>query len=327
MATDKPAPTEYDPPWKEAIELYFLEFMAFFFADAFRQIDWSRGYTFLDKELQQVVRDAETGSRRVDKLVRVYLLTGGEIWMLIHIEVQNEPEAGFAQRMYIYNYRIFDKYSHPVASFAVLTDDSLTWRPDQFRYETLGCEVSLRFPVTKLLDYGKDWASLETNNNPFAVVVMAHLQTRATRHNHQARFDAKLTLCRMLFKRGYAKKDVLELLRFIDWLMVLPVELTEPFKEAVEQLDPEGKMRYVSTFEQLGMEKGLEKGLEKGIRESLFNVLEARFGEVTEEVAAAIESTHDIDYLKRWQRLAITVESLSVFAQHLANERPLITNN
>jgi hypothetical protein len=31
-------------------------------------IDWSRGVAALDQELQEVVRDAKTGKRRVDKL-------------------------------------------------------------------------------------------------------------------------------------------------------------------------------------------------------------------------------------------------------------------
>ena len=51
---------EYDAPWKEAIELYFHEFMHFFFPTLAPQIDWQHPYEFLDKELQQIVRDAES---------------------------------------------------------------------------------------------------------------------------------------------------------------------------------------------------------------------------------------------------------------------------
>src|ERR687885_466022 len=69
--------TEYDTPWKDALESYFEEFIAFFFPQAHRDIDWTQGYEFLDKELQQVVRDAELGKRLVDKLVKIYR-TGGE---------------------------------------------------------------------------------------------------------------------------------------------------------------------------------------------------------------------------------------------------------
>ena len=51
---------DYDSPWKEIMEVYFNDFMAFFFPDIAEEVDWDRGYTFLDKELQQVVRDAES---------------------------------------------------------------------------------------------------------------------------------------------------------------------------------------------------------------------------------------------------------------------------
>ncbi|WP_287042364.1 hypothetical protein [Desulfonatronospira sp. MSAO_Bac3] len=58
---------EYDSPWKVALERYFPEFMEFYFPGIFADIDWSSGYDFLDKELQQVTKDAELGRRYVDK--------------------------------------------------------------------------------------------------------------------------------------------------------------------------------------------------------------------------------------------------------------------
>ena len=62
---------DYDSPWKKILEAYFQEFMVFFFPAAAEEIDWSRGYAFLDKELQQIVHDAELGKRLADKLVQV----------------------------------------------------------------------------------------------------------------------------------------------------------------------------------------------------------------------------------------------------------------
>jgi len=35
----------------------------------------------------------------------------------------------------------------------------------------------------------------------------------------------KLRLIRRLYERGYARQDVLELLRFIDWVLTLPAGL------------------------------------------------------------------------------------------------------
>jgi hypothetical protein len=115
--------TDYDSPWKDILEQYFPQFMAFFVPQAQAEIDWSKSYTFLDKELQQVIREAETGTRRVDKLVKVYLLNGVETWLLIHIEIQGQREEGFPERMYIYNYRLFDLHGRQVISLALLTDE------------------------------------------------------------------------------------------------------------------------------------------------------------------------------------------------------------
>lgn len=66
----------FDAPWKEILEQYLQDFMAFFFPQINAAIDWDRGYTFLDKELQQIVREAEIGRRLVDKLVQVWRLDG-----------------------------------------------------------------------------------------------------------------------------------------------------------------------------------------------------------------------------------------------------------
>ena len=101
--------TEFDTPWKDVLEAYFSDFIAFFFPQAYREIDWSRGFEFLDKELQQVVKDASLGKRLVDKLVKIYRTGGEQAWVLIHIEVQSQQSTDFAERMFVYNYRIYDR--------------------------------------------------------------------------------------------------------------------------------------------------------------------------------------------------------------------------
>jgi hypothetical protein len=42
---------DYDSPWKEILERYLPEFMAFFYPAIYAEVDWSRGYEFLDQEL------------------------------------------------------------------------------------------------------------------------------------------------------------------------------------------------------------------------------------------------------------------------------------
>ena len=148
---------DYDSPWKEALEYYFPAFCAFYFPLAYAGIDWERGYELLDKELQQVVRDAEIGRRYADKLMKVWRRDGAETWVLAHVEVQGQYEADFAQRMFQYYSRLTDRYQRPVASLVVLTDQRPLWRPSRYRQTLWGCELRLRYPIVKLLDYrGRD---------------------------------------------------------------------------------------------------------------------------------------------------------------------------
>src|SRR5882724_1569247 len=101
---------DYDSPWKEALRLYLRSFMRLCFSAVERVIDWSREPQFLDKELQQITRDAESGKQYVDMLVKVWLLNGLEEWILLHLEVQHRADPHFAERLFRYFYRIFDVY-------------------------------------------------------------------------------------------------------------------------------------------------------------------------------------------------------------------------
>ena len=96
-------PDDYDSPWKEIIEQYFTEFIDFFFPKAYKDIDWKKGYEFLDKELRQITKDAEIGRKHVDKPVRVWLRSGDDAWVLIHADIQSRYEEDFSKRMYVYN--------------------------------------------------------------------------------------------------------------------------------------------------------------------------------------------------------------------------------
>ena len=137
----------------------------------------------LDKELQPIVRRASHGRRYVDKLVKVWLKSGEEKWLLIHIEVQGSKEADFPVRMYVYNHRIFDRHGRETVSLAILADDDPRWRPDRYETARWGFRSLTEFPVVKLLDYAAKWQELEADPNPFAVVVLAQLKALETRRS------------------------------------------------------------------------------------------------------------------------------------------------
>ncbi|MBA4466318.1 hypothetical protein FHK98_12570, partial [Cylindrospermopsis raciborskii CS-506_A] len=51
----------------------------------------------------------------------------------------------------------------------------------------------------KLLSYEEKWSELEESNNPFAIVVMAHLKTKATKGKPEEREKWKWILIRGLY--------------------------------------------------------------------------------------------------------------------------------
>ena len=75
-------------PLERSPRLLLRGFLQLFFPEAHADIDWDRPCESLDKELQQIAPEAEIGRRYVDKLVKVWLKSGEEQWVLIHVEVQ-----------------------------------------------------------------------------------------------------------------------------------------------------------------------------------------------------------------------------------------------
>jgi hypothetical protein len=282
--------TDYDGAWKEALDRFFEACVAFFFPLVHADIDWSRAYETLDKELQKVVRQAKQGRRYVDKLVKVWLKSGEEAWLLIHVEVQTWKEADFPRRMHVYNYRLFDRYGHEVISLAILADDDPNWRPTQYSYGRWGFRTGTEFPIAKLLDYGQHWQALEASPNPFATVVMAHLKTLETREAPADRQAWKLRLVKGLYDRGLNPEDVVELVRCIDWLMDLPPALDKLFWDEVFQYQEEKRMPHMLSIERIARQETFVTGIAA--------CLEVKFGEEGLKLLPEIRDIQDLEVLQ-----------------------------
>jgi hypothetical protein len=304
---------DYDTPWKNALTRYFPEFMAFYFPEACRDIDWTVPWNFLEQELAQVVRDAELGSRRVDKLVRVVKRGGAEEWVLVHVDVQGKYDRKFAERIFIYNYRIYDRYRRPVASLAVLADGNRKWRPSHFSYSLLGCEMRILFPAVKLTDYSLQLDELLIAHNVFALVTAAHLLTQQTRGQQVKRYEAKRRLARLLYVRSWSKQQIIDLFSVIDWLMQIPAQLQKQLWHELRELEKDREMPYMNMFEKFGREQGLEEGRKEGRKAALSEILEVqlekRFGDLPPHVRDRLQQAEAVDLLA-WAAALVDAPSL-----------------
>ncbi len=135
----------------------------------------------------------------------------------------------------------------------------------------------------------------------------------------------------MLYKKEYGRRDVLELFRFVDWVMNLPLELEEQFMTELVAYEEREKKPYLAPFERIaiqkgvkqGIEQGIEQGLQEGERQASYNLLvvtlETRFGEIPEGVAERLTAVTDTTVLQDLHRKAILAESLDEFANQIPN--------
>ena len=110
------------------------------------------------------------------------------------------------------------------------------------------------------MDYETQWNQLEQSRNPFAVVVMSHLKTRETTGSAIDRKTWKVRLVKRLYELGYSRSEVLNLFRFVDWVMILPEGLKRTFWDELKTYEEDRKMPYITSVEEIGYERGLEQG-------------------------------------------------------------------
>lgn len=299
-------PREFDSPWKDALDLYLQSFLALFFPDIHAAIDWSKGYESLDKELSEIIREAELGPTVADKLFRVYLHDGDDTWLLIHIEVQSQPDAEFGERMFKYAYRIIDRYNRDVVSLAILGDMNANWRPQHYERVRFGTGPSMRFRPIKLIDSLDRMEELDRNPSPIAAVVLAHLQSLLTHGDMSLRYSAKKQLLIRLYDRGMTASEVRQLYRLIDWFLELPKDLQEQLRHEIYAYEKEKKMPYVSSTELLAREEGETKGRNEGrlqeLHESITLVIDSKFGASGADLIRDVQAVTDIDKLRELQR-------------------------
>ena len=134
-----------------------------------------------------------------------------------------------------------------------------------------------------------------------------------------ARFAAKWKLVQLLYQRGWGKQQVIDLFSVLDWMMRLPEQLKQSLWHNIEVLEEQEKMRYVTSVEQIGIEKGLMQGRlegeQSGEAKALRRLLQKRFGPLSDDVLTRLQ-TASIDELELWLDRALDADSLAgVFSQ------------
>lgn len=270
------------------LDAYLPAFLDFFFPHIHTDIDWSQGYEPLDKELAEIRPVEFKGKLLADKLFKVWLKNGQQTWLLIHIEVQGRGGPTFTRRVFVYNYRLMGAKKAEVISLVVLTG-AQPGRTGWYETERWGCRHLFEFPAVRIADYASHWEEMEASRNPFAVVTMAQLKANATKGDNAQRYEWKRNLIFGLYRRGYQRDEILNLFRFMDWVIRLPYDLNQQVRQEVYEFERRKKMPYVTSFEQIAMKEGFTDIVQLQ--------LEAKFGAVEDTIKSRINNL-DLEKLR-----------------------------
>lgn len=325
----------YEEQWKQFIAVFFPELILLIHPELYALIDWSRGFVFLEQELLKIAPESDTGIRVVDKLARVYLKSGEERWILIHIEIQSAPQAEFPERVYIYNTLTWLNHRRDVVSIAILADKNPNWRPNRYERGLAGCHTTFEYVVCKLIDFDEVGLREQAAQNPAALVMLAFRRAMETEESPDMRLQARVELTRLALELGYTENQVQEILRLLEWAMKLPKELEREYRRLLARIKREERTPYLASFERDAIRRGLKQGYDEGraegraegrtegLQNGLIQILANRYGIVSEEVRQKVERIRNPEHLLELYTEALHAQDIDAFTQAVEKYMPL----
>ncbi|GLU50768.1 hypothetical protein Dfri01_02290 [Dyadobacter frigoris] len=249
---------------KSAFEESFADLLYFFFKDADVVFDFERGFDFMDKELAELFPDLEKkgGDRFVDMLVKTYLKTGVEEYILVHIEIQDGAIKNFAQRMFQYYYRILDRFEVEVAALAVFTGKQDQKQPSEYRKDFLGTEIIYKYNSYHIFDHTED--QLLSMDNLFALVILTAQKVSLSFKIPESELgEQRLGIVRALVEsKRYDNEKIRRFLFFLKtFIYIENSEINGKFDSEVNLLTGnETSMGIIEAIKMITLEEGIEKG-------------------------------------------------------------------
>lgn len=111
-----------------------------------------------------------------------------------------------------------------------------------------------------------DGAALEVNQNPFAVVVLAHLKTLGMAYDDEARRAAEVRLVKGLYERRFTADRIRQLYRVIDAIVDLPKPLARLAWKEIYDFAKEKNMSFVTGAELVVTKKDWPRAWQKAWR-------------------------------------------------------------
>ena len=161
---------DHDRLFKELLEHYLADFAELFFPEAYAAMDWE-SIKFLQ---QEVFTDVTRGDKHLVDILVETQLKGEPGIVLIHIENQAQTQSDFAERMFVYFSRLYQKHRRRILPIAVFSYPEIRDEADRFKIEFPFMQV-LNFHFLKLELKKCNWRDYIRDNNPVAAALLSKL--------------------------------------------------------------------------------------------------------------------------------------------------------
>ncbi len=230
MGKPKTARTDHDNPWKQIFTDFFEEGIQFITPSLWLMIDWSRGYEFLEQELYEIKKTRFRGAKLCDKLAKVWLLNGEELFLLVHVEIESNPKVGFALRFFWYRILILDKHkTERIYSLAIYTGNPSPNQVKEYKFQLIDNEISFKFPAIKVWELSE--RALAKSDSVFALMLLAQKYANETTGDMQKRLKFREKLFDLALKKNFSKRRIWQALIFVKYLTTLPQDLEIKYSE------------------------------------------------------------------------------------------------
>ena len=159
------------------------------------------------------------------------------------------------------------KLRFSVVSSVIQCDTDKSFKPSSYQEGFGPYGLRIEFLTTKIVEWLGRERELRISPNAFAVIMLVQLAIISAGKDPARLFASKWEILTRLLRRGFSSGYVRKLFRTADGLMRLPKDLQERFVREINALPEVTGMPWMTSFEEVAMEKGREQGLGQGLEQ------------------------------------------------------------
>jgi hypothetical protein len=264
---------DYDQAWKIVVEGHLKDALDIFWPELGREIDWTYQNRALDKELKKINSSIKVKKQLVDMLFEFRLLSGEEVWILLHVEVQTKKDLTIAERVLQYLCCLKQKYrGRRIEQMLVLLDIDPNFRPDTYLSPADQiCKLKYQFKTVKLNDWKEKLTFDNVHKAPkniFNLIILLQLESMYIDPKDQRSTCERIkAFIRVVNRCGHTSQNVRDAIEFCGYVLRLsdPILLQE-VDEETEMQKKTNPVAYedLGVFSKISYNHGMTKGKTEG---------------------------------------------------------------